>query len=412
MKNQIQQLMQEQNIQGMLITGPAMHNPPMYYLTGGGHVSNADLILKSNGEQVLFCNGMEREEAAKSGIPIKLYSEFPLDELYKEANKDPQLVGALRYKKMFEAAGVTEGRVVLYGKTDLGQGYALMKGLQSQLPNLELLGNLPQDILMQARATKDSSEIERIKKMSKVTQQVVANTADYLTSRKVQQNKLYEEDGSPVTIGKVKRLIDLWLAERGAENPESTIFAMGRDAGIPHSSGDPDQVLELGVPIVYDIYPCEQGGGYFYDFTRTWCLGYAPDAVQSLYDQVLSVYQAIVPTLKPGMLFSNVQKFTCELFQKMGHPTIMEDPKTDIGYVHSIGHGLGLNVHERPFSGINAAVQQYLDPGCVFTIEPGLYYPDAGMGVRVEDTYTVNMDGSISALSDFPKDLVLPMKGG
>jgi Xaa-Pro aminopeptidase len=78
-----------------------------------------------------------------------------------------------------------------------------------------------------------------------------------------------------LTIGDVKRKINLWLAERDAVPSEGFIFAQGRDAGIPHSQGNPDDMLRLGQTIIFDIYPQERGGGYFYDFTRTWSLGYA-----------------------------------------------------------------------------------------------------------------------------------------
>ena len=65
---------------------------------------------------------------------------------------------------------------------------------------------------------------------------------EYLTSRQVRGEVLLAEDGEPLTIGRVKGLINLWLAELGAENPEGTIFAIGRDAGVPHSSGNPADV--------------------------------------------------------------------------------------------------------------------------------------------------------------------------
>ena len=93
---------------------------------------------------------------------------------------------------------------------------------------------------------------------------------------------MVKPNGDPLTIRDVKQRINLWLSERGAENPEDTIFAIGRDAGVPHSSGNPMTSLRLGQTIVFDIYPCEAGGGYFYDFTRTWCLGYAPDEVHCI----------------------------------------------------------------------------------------------------------------------------------
>ena len=78
--------------------------------------------------------------------------------------------------------------------------------------------------------------------------------------------------------------------------------------------------------------------------------------------------------------------------------------------MHSLGHGLGLNVHERPWSGLQASDDNILKPGVVITIEPGLYYPDDGMGFRIEDSYWVSPDGSMELLAEYPYDFVLEMK--
>jgi Xaa-Pro aminopeptidase len=205
-------------------------------------------------------------------------------------------------------------------------------------------------------------------------------------------------------------MINLWLAEMGAENPEGTIFAIGRDAGVPHSTGNPSDPMRLGQTIVFDIFPCEAGGGYYYDFTRTWSLGYATDEAQKLYDDVDSVFRTLLSELKVGAHFGEYQKRTCELFEAMGHPTIQSNPQTEEGYVHSIGHGLGLHVHERPFSGASALAEDTLVPGVVATIEPGLYYPERGMGVRLEDSIYVRPDGNFEILAPYPLDFVLPVR--
>jgi Xaa-Pro aminopeptidase len=76
--------------------------------------------------------------------------------------------------------------------------------------------------------------------------------------------------------------------------------------------------------------------------------------------------------------------------------------------VHGLGHGLGLNVHEAPQFGLYTPSSN-LAPGNVFAIEPGLYYPDRGFGVRIEDTVYLDQDGSPHTLTDFPYDLVLPL---
>jgi Xaa-Pro aminopeptidase len=83
---------------------------------------------------------------------------------------------------------------------------------------------------------------------------------------------------------------------------------------------------------------------------------------------------------------------------------------TTSGYVHSLGHGVGLRVHEHPFCVNNPKELDCLQPGCVFTIEPGLYYPDLDTGVRIEDTYWVNEQGKIERLVEYSYDLVIPIK--
>jgi Xaa-Pro aminopeptidase len=259
-------------------------------------------------------------------------------------------------------------------------------------------------------ATKDSAEVERIRRVGKATVEVVGKTAEFLTGHQVKDEVLVMEDGSPLTIGVVKNHINLWLAERGMENPEGTIFAISSDAGVPHSNGQPEDVIRLGQPIVFDIFPCEQGGGYFYDLTRTWCLGYAPEEVQKLYDQVYHVYDQVVSELSMGAHFAHYQMITCDLFEDMGHPTVKTNPETEVGYVHSLGHGVGLNIHERPSSGTTAAPDDDLIPGTIMTIEPGLYYPERGMGVRLENTLWARPDGQFEVLADYPMDLVLTMK--
>ncbi|MDX1378481.1 MAG: M24 family metallopeptidase, partial [Anaerolineales bacterium] len=258
--------------------------------------------------------------------------------------------------------------------------------------------------------TKDESEVERIRKMGVVTTEVVDAVRNYLTSCDVREDEvLVREDGSPLTVGDVHKKIKLWVAERGAEVPSGFIFAIGRDAGVPHSSGNPDDLIQLGKTIIFDLYPAEAGGGYYFDFTRSWSLGYATPDAQELYDQVKEIFDKLNDNFDLNASFKSYQRMTCEYFESKGHRSPLNDQSPQDGYVHSLGHGVGLNIHERPFSGLQVD-DQMLVAGVVITSEPGLYYPEKGMGIRIEDTLWVRPDGKVETLVEYPYDFVLPMK--
>ena len=412
MKSDLEALMQARKLDGILVFGDAEHNPPMYYFVGGGHVSGALLIKKAGKEPVLFYNDMERDEAARSGLKTVSFSEYPGSEFREEANGDFETALALRFRKLLSEYGLSGGRVAVYGKMEFSQLFGLISRLAKLMPELEFVGESGLDsALLRAMETKDDREVARIRQMGAITTTVVKMVQDYLTAREVREDEvLLKEDGNPLTIKDVKGKIALWLAERGAVDVEGVIFAIGRDAGVPHSVGNPDDLMTLGKTIVFDIFPAEQGGGYFYDFTRTWSLGYATPEAQALYDQVHEVYNKVVENLDLNASFIDYQRMTCEYFESKGHKSQLNTKAPLDGYVHSLGHGLGLNVHERPWSGLTAGEDNILKPGVVITIEPGLYYPEKGMGVRIEDTYRVRPDGKVELLAEYPYDFVLPMK--
>lgn len=413
MKSDLDRLMQENDIEALLITGPAQHNPMMFYLTGGGHLTHADLIKVRGKEPVLFYSSMERDEAANTGLKIINFADYPYKDILKDADGDRILAAAMRYNRMLRDQGISAGRVSLYGKVELNEKFGVFTALQNHNSDLRLIGEpAGQSILLQAMATKDEEEIKRIRGMGKITTEVVAKVAEYLSSRQARDGMVVQRDGKPLTIGDIKSKINLWLAERGVENPHGTIFSQGHDAGVPHSSGNEIDPLVLGKPIIFDIFPSEGGGGYHYDFTRTWCIGYADKAAEALYDDVRSTYETIMAELQVNAPTSDLQERTCELFEERGHPTIRQDPSLQEGYVHSLGHGLGLHVHEAPwFRGKDLATSQdVLLPGSVVTIEPGLYYPEREMGCRLEDTVWVRPDGGFEILAEYPLDLIIPIE--
>ncbi len=411
MRSDLDAIMKARKLDAILVFGDAENNPPMYYFVGGGHVSGALLIKKADKEPVLFYNDMERDEAAKSGLKTVSYSEFPTSNYVEQARGDQELAFAMRFKHIFSEYGLSSGRIAVFGKVEFSGLFGLMMNLVKLMPEVEFIGEAGDSAILRAMETKDDVEVARIRQMGAVTTTVVGLVQEYLTSCDVRDDEvLLKEDGTPLTIGDVKGKIALWLAERGAVDSEGVIFAIGRDAGVPHSVGDPADLMMLGKTIVFDIFPAEKGGGYFYDFTRTWTLGYATPEAQALYDQVFDIYNKVVENLDLNANFVDYQRMTCEYFESKGHKTPLNTKSPLEGYVHSLGHGVGLNIHERPASGLLATGDNLLKPGVVITIEPGLYYPDKGMGFRIEDTYWVKPDGMIEMLAEYPYDFVLPMK--
>ena len=401
MKSDLDALMKAAKLDAILVLGNAEFNPPMYYFTGGGHVTHAALFKMVGREAVLYCNAMERAEAAKSGLQVIPLHTGAVEALAKQP------------RDIFEKQGFVSGRVGLYGSVDAGDLICIDRAIRSAMPEIEVAGEPQEDsIFLRAMETKDAAEVMRIRRMGKVTTEVVGLVANFLTECSVREDEvLLKENGSPLTVEDVKGRISLWLAERGAVDVEGCIFAIGHDAGVPHSVGTPGDLMRLGQTIVFDIFPAEVGGGYFYDFTRTWTLGYATPEAQALYDEVRQVYDKVVDNLDLNVDFKEYHKLVCDEFSGNGHNTPMYTEGVLVnGYVHSLGHGVGLNIHERPWSRHTATDDNILKPGVVVAIEPGLYYPEKGMGVRIEDSYWVRPDGKTEILAEYPYDFVLPMK--
>jgi Xaa-Pro aminopeptidase len=411
MKNEIKQLMRDEGISAIWIMGAGAHNPHMVYMTGGGHVTNSDLFIFPDKEPVLYCYPMEREEAEKSGLETHIYTEYPMGPYMEKAEGDITKATAFRVLDLLNRNGVKGGKVLVYGNGEINKLFPLLHHVNLLSENIVLAGADAGNILQRAMMTKTKEEISRIRAVGEKTIEVVTRVEKLLASADVKKETLYRE-GKPLTIGAVKAKIDLWLAELGLENPEGVIFAIGRDAGIPHSSGTAEDEIKLGRTIVFDIFPCEKGGGYFHDFTRTWCVGYAPEEIERAYEEVQQTYRSVVESLQFNGVFKEAQTHTCESFKGLGHATIADSSAILEGYIHSVGHGVGLNIHELPFSGSNASSDEILTTGAVFTIEPGLYYPSKGFGIRLEDTYVVTEEGTFETLVDYPMDLVIHLKNG
>jgi Xaa-Pro aminopeptidase len=407
MKSDLDRLMAERNIDAAVASGRVHGNPIMYYLTNGAKLTHGIVVKPAGRPPVLIHSPMERDEAAKAGLHTLSLGEFNLRELTEQAGS--ALGGSvLLYQKLLEKLGVS-GRVAFYGEQDQGRSFTFLNELQEQLPDITVVGEFDGTIFDYAQLTKGPEEIERMRAVGRKTAAAMQAAVEFIQRHRAHNNTMVKDDNSPLTVDDVKREVLRKLFEFNLEDPEGMIFAIGRDAGVPHSAGEPQDPLRLGETIVFDLFPREAGGGYFHDMTRTFSIGYARPEAQEIYDQVKLCYDQVVAALKANELGRVYQELTCDIFEEMGHETIRTNPHTESGYVHSLGHGVGLEIHSRPRLSSSELNTDRLEPGSVFSIEPGLYYPEKGYGVRLESLWTVDEAGQFHCLTDFPMEFVIPV---
>ncbi len=405
MRSDLDRLMEERGLNAAFISGAVHGNPAMYYMTNGAGLTQGFVLKKRGEEPLLLCWPMEREVAAASGLAVVNLAQYDFTAILRELG-DRLAATVELYRRIFADHGVS-GKVGFYGLSDRGQAWVLLNALDAQLEDIEVYGDGDVTLIEAARTTKDSAEAERIRETGRRVCDVIGQTIEFLQSHAAKDGALVHADGAPLTIGRVREQINRFVAEQRLEDPEGVVFSIGRDAAIPHNKGVAEDVIELGKTIVFDIFPREAGGGYFADVTRTFCLGYAPPEIERVYRDVYDCQAKVLASYEVGTETKQYQQMTCEFFAEKGYPTVATDSTTESGYVHSIGHGLGLDIHEEPRFSDTPDNTDVLQPGHTFTCEPGLYHPDEGFGVRIEDDVWIDEDGAMHNLTDFSKELVI-----
>jgi len=403
-KSDLDRLMADRGFDAIVVMGEAEANHTLKYMTNHAKVTQGIVVKKRGEDPVLIVGGMERDEAAKSGLSVRTMNDFHLYQHIKETGNvfDGNLNMLVEIFQTLRIGGI----VSFYGLDDPGTAYMRLKRLDEMLDSITITGETNNTLFDEAYATKDAAELDSIKRVAGDTNRVMAETVDFIRGHRVQDGVLVDEKGAPLTVAAVKGYVDARLLSYGLEDSGEKIFAINRDAGVPHSRGEAGDELSLGDCIVFDLFPRSIETGYYHDMTRTFCLGHARPEVQRVYDQVMQAFNAVMDTLEVGRETSYYQNLVCDIFEEHGHKTIRTDPATEEGYVHSLGHGIGLQIHSNPrFSAVS---RETIQPGQVFTVEPGLYYPDENYGVRIEDSVYVAADGTFHSLTPYQKDLIIP----
>jgi len=407
MKSELNNLMAERGFEAVVVLASHDYSSALDYLVGSVHITGGMAWKKRDADPILVVNGMEIEEARASGLTCYTYSDFGYYELVAQHNNDPVKAMTALWGVILERMGVSSGKIGIYGIGENNQILAMTDALREAYPRYQFVGESGTTLFDQAALTKSSDEIGRIKSVAERTNAVLEATWDFISGHSVVEEVVMKDNNTPLTIGDIKRFVRRALLDRDLEDT-GMIFAQGRDGGFPHSRGQDEMALRLGQPIVFDLFPRELGGGYHHDVTRTWCIGYAPPDVHELYQQVITAFDIAVESYGINKPTHLMQEAVQDYFEKLGHPTLRNAPNTQFGYTHSLGHGLGLKIHERPRIAHNSQEDIFV-AGNVITIEPGLYYPDKGMGIRVEDSFYITEAAELVSLTPFRKDLVLPM---
>ncbi len=407
MKSDLDRLMRERDMDAFVVTGGEEFNAIRFYLSNGAHITHGSIFKSRGQEPLLVCSRMELEEAQKSGLQARTDAELGYQEHLATAEGDSYTATAQFWADVLLEMGLSGGRVGLYGTWQINKTIALQEALRESLPQYEFVAEGKRTLFEEAMLTKDQQEINRLKSVAERANSVMESAWDYIAGLDVKGEFLFDELGQQVTIGDIKSLVRRELMACGLEDT-NTIFAQGRDAGFPHSRGEPDMPLRVGQAIVFDLFPREQGGGYHHDMTRTWCIGYAPPEVQEAYETVMEAFDISVESYGLNKPTHLMQEAVLDHYEGKGHPTIRSDPRTMEGYIHTLGHGVGIDIHESP-SISHTRRDDVFQIGNVLTIEPGLYYPDRGYGVRVEDLFVIDESGALVSLTSFRKDLVIPL---
>jgi Xaa-Pro aminopeptidase len=248
------------------------------------------------------------------------------------------------------------------------------------------------------RRRKNASEIAGLRRAQKACEAALDVARDML--RRAEPNGVLTLGGEPLTSERIKLEIERVFSEHGVVGDEF-IVSHGAQTAVGHEMGS--GALRPNEPIVFDLFPRDRETGVYSDMTRTYVVGEPGDEVREYHRLVREALERTTAAARPGVNGRELMQLACDLFNEHGYKTqLHKEPGEvlDSGFFHGLGHGVGLEVHEKP--ALSRAGDD-LVPGDVITLEPGLYRAGYG-GVRLEDILIVTEDGA-EVVTDYPYDL-------
>jgi Xaa-Pro aminopeptidase len=346
-----------------------------------------------DGRRVVVIASMEadRIKQAAPGVEILDPYELGLDEL---------VARGMRWHEM--DAELCARAAAKLGTRKLVVPDALPVGVADRL-RADGLEIVPDELeFIRRRRSKNASEIEGVRRAQAAADAGMGAAAELLRAATPRDGVLVH-DGEALTSEAVRARIREVCAESGAPADEDIIVAAGAAGASGHEQGTGP--LPAGVPVIIDIWPRDERSGCYSDMTRTFVAGGEPaEDVVRWHGLARTALERVYEQVRPGVTGRDLFATSCDVFEEAGEPTQRTKPEGETlldGFFHSLGHGVGLEVHEEPSLGRTGG--DPLVAGDVVAIEPGCYRKGYG-GVRLEDLVLVTDDG-FERLTDFRYEL-------
>jgi Xaa-Pro aminopeptidase len=364
----------------VLIYGSPDGSPDMFH-TIPSLIIDPFLYIEANGRRGATVTLLDEHKVSPYGIEIIDPYELGADELLDSgmSRHDVEMELCLRAAQSF---GV--GQALVPSEFPVGLADHLRAG------GIEL--DVDPEAFVTRRRQKTDAEIAGIRRAQAAADAAMAVGAEMI-----------HELRNGLTSEEVRAAMQAVCDERGCDLPDDAIVSHGPQGAIGHEAGH--GAIAAGEPVIVDIWPRDRASRCWADMTRTFVAGAAAPApeIQQWWDLTRESLERSMAAVRAGADGREVYGVSCEPYEAAGQPTQRSKPsgaKLDEGYYHSLGHGVGLEVHERPNLG---RTPDTLIAGDVITLEPGCYRKDLG-GVRLEDLVLVTDDGA-ELLTNFPYDL-------